>query len=315
MPFATRFISAPWFAVTSILVAQIPQLEIHPLSVAPESFRSPDLRVNVDLLLLPVTVTDRFGAVVDNLVEPSFTILEDNTPRPIVSFNSEDAPCSVGVVVDISGSMGGKNRLAAEAMRAFFDTANPDDEAFLLTVSTRPNSLSGFTTDFGNLQSQLSMSRPGGATALVDTVQLALRRLRESHKSRRALLIISDGMDNNSRYSEAALLRLAQEADVQIYTIGMATSAVNKKGIELTEEPRGLAFLSQLSERSGGLNFTLGTYENPVPIASKISRAIRDRYLIGYHPSTSEPGKWRAIRVKVNVPRLRVSTRNGYYAR
>jgi Ca-activated chloride channel homolog len=218
MPFTRRFTSAPWFAVSSILLAQIPQLEIHSPRVAPESFQSPDLRVNVDLVLLPVTVTDRAGAVVHNLAEPSFTILEDNTPRPIVSFNSEDAPCSVGVLVDISGSMGGKTRIVAGAMRAFFDTANPDDEAFLLTVSTRPNTLSGFTTDFGNLQSQLSMSRPGGATALVDTIQLALRRLREAHNPRRALLIISDGMDNNSRYSEAALLRLAQEADVQIYT-------------------------------------------------------------------------------------------------
>jgi len=315
MPFTRWFISAPWFAVSSILLAQIPQLEIHPPRIAAESFRSPDLRVNVDLVLLTVTVTDRFGSVVNNLAEPSFTILEDNTPRPIVSFNSEDAACSVGVVIDISGSMGGKTNLAAEAMRTFFDAANPDDEAFLLTVSTRPNTLSGFTNDFGNLQSQLSMSRPGGATALVDTIQLALRRLREARNPRRALLVISDGMDNHSRYSEAALLRLAQEADVQIYTIGMATSAVNKKGIEMTEEPGGLAFLSHLSERSGGLNFTLGTYENPVSIASKIGRAIRDRYLIGYHPSASDAGKWRAIRVKVDVPQLHVSTRSGYYAR
>jgi Ca-activated chloride channel family protein len=291
----------------------LPQLDIRAPRVTAESFRSPDLRVDVDLVLLPVVVTNRAGAVVNGLKSSSFTVLEDNAPKPIVSFGSEDVPCSVGVVVDISGSMAGKTGIAAGAMRAFFETANPQDEAFLLTVSTRPDTLSGFTSDFGNLESQLSLARPGGSTALVDTIQLALNRLRGAHNPRRALLIISDGMDNHSRYSEAGLLRLAQEADVQIYTIGMEPSVANKKAIELTEERNGLAFLSHLSDRSGGLNFTMATYENPVPTASKIGTAIRNQYLIGYHPADGEPGKWHAVRVKVDVPQVHVSARNGYY--
>jgi len=315
MPFGRLPQRVLWLTAVSTLTAQIPQLDIRPARIAVEAFRTPDLRVNVDLVLVPVTVTDRSGVVVSNLAESSFTVLEDNSPRPIVSFNTEDVACSVGVVVDISGSMGDKTGLAAGAMRAFFGTANPEDEAFLLTVSTRPDTLSGFTQDFGNLQSQLSMSRPGGKTALVDTIELALQRLREAHHPRRALLIISDGMDNHSRYSEGELLRLAAEADVQIYTIGMAPSAVNKKGIERLEEPRGLAFLSHLASRSGGLDFTLGSYENPAPIAGKIGHAIRDQYLIGYSPLSSEQGKWRAIRVKVDAPQVHVSARNGYYAR
>ena len=264
---------------------------------------------------MPVIVTNRSGTAVDGLTASSFTVFEDKDPRPILSFGTEDVPCSVGVVVDLSGSMQSKAGIAAGAMRAFFDTANPQDEAFLLTVSTRPDTISGFTRDFGNLEYQLSMSRSGGATALVDTVHLALSRLKEAHNSRRALLVISDGMDNHSRYSEAELLRLAEEADVQIYTIGMAPSLANKKAIELTEERNGLAFLDHLAERSGGLSFTLASYEDPVPTASKIGRAIRDQYLIGYRPSVSEPGKWRTVHVKVDLPQVHVSSRNGYFTR
>ena len=143
-------------ALAGVSFAQsLPQLDIRAPRIA-EAFRSPDLRVDVDLVLLPVTVTNRSGALVNGLTPSSFTVLEDNNPKPIVSFGSEDMPCSVGVVVDISGSMAGKTAIAAGAMRAFFDTANPSDEAFLLTVSTRPDTLSGFTDDFGNLESQLS---------------------------------------------------------------------------------------------------------------------------------------------------------------
>ena len=302
------------FSVASALQAQ-PQLEIRVPRLVPEAFRPPDLRVDVDLVLLPVIVTNRSGATVDGLQASSFTVLEDNTPKPIVSFGSGDMPCSVGVVVDLSGSMQSKAGIAAGAMRAFFDTANPEDEAFLLTVSTRPDVLSGFTGDFGELESQLSTARSGGATALVDTIHLALDRLRGAHSPRRALLVISDGMDNHSRYSEAELLRLAEEADAQIHTIGMEPSVGNKKAIELTEERNGLAFLSHLAERSGGLSFTLASYESPVPTASKIGSAIRNQYLIGYRPSSGNPGKWRAVKVQVGIPQLHVSSRAGYYGR
>ena len=299
----------------SSLHAQLPQLDIRPTRVAAEAFRAPDLRVDVDLVLLPVIVTNRSGAVVDGLDASSFTVLEDKAPKPIVSFGHEDMPCSVGIVVDLSGSMLGKTGVAAGAVHAFLDTANADDEAFLLTVSTRPDTLSGFTKDFGNLEYQLSQARSGGATALVDTIHLALERLHSAHNGHRALLIVSDGMDNHSRYSEPELLHFAEEADIQIYTIGMTPSTGNKKAIELTEERNGLAFLDHLADRSGGLSFTLASYENPVPVAAKIGRAIRDQYLIGYRPSSGEPGTWRAVQVKVDVPQVRVSSRTGYLSR
>lgn len=291
------------------------QLDIHQARPAAEIFHSPELRVDVNLVLLPVIVTTRAGVVVDGLTESSFTVTENKNPQPIVSFGQEDLPCSVGVVVDLSGSMQSKKEMAANALRAFFDTANPADEAFLMTVSTRPNTLAGFTEDFGKLDSQLRAAHAGGATALLDTVRLALDRLRGAHNSRRALLVISDGMDNHSRYSEPELLQIAEEADVQIHTIGTATAEVNKKAIELTEARNGLSFLQHLAECTGGLGFTLAGYENPVPAASKIGHAIRDQYLIGYRSPANDSGTWRAVQVRVDQPELRVSTRNGYYSR
>ena len=310
----------PWLNKTLMLLITAPvcaqvQLDIRAPHAMAEAFRSPDLRVDVDLVLLPVIVTNRAGVVVEGLTASSFRILEDKTAVPIVSFGLEDVPCSVGVVVDLSGSMQSYARSAAGAMRAFFDTANPADEAFLLTVSSRPDTLSGFTPDFGNLQSQLSMARSGGATALADTIHLALERLQGARHPHRALLIISDGMDNHSHFPEKELLRLAEEADVQIYTIGMAPSAVGRDGIRFTAERTGLDFLRHLAERSGGLSSTLANYENPVPVASKISQAIRDQYLIGYRPAAGEPGQWRTIQVKVDVPQVHVASRTGYRSR
>jgi len=291
-----------------------PLLDIRPSRSTAEPLRTPDLRVDVNLVLLPVIVTNRLGATVEGLTASSFTILEDNAPIPIGFFGSEDVPCSVGVVVDLSGSMQTKADIAARAVHAFFRTSNPEDEAFLLTLSTRPGAPSDFTNDFDKLEAQLRSQQPGGATALTDTIQLALSTLRGAHSPHRALVIVSDGMDNHSRYSEAELLRIAEEADVQIFTVGMAPSLANKKAIELTEERNGLAFLDHLAMKTGGLSFTLASYENPVPVAEKISSAIRNQYVIGYRPNDNHAGQWRPVKVRVNLPQVHVATRTGYYA-
>jgi Ca-activated chloride channel family protein len=296
------------------LAAQ-PVLDIRPSRQSVDALRQPDLRVDVNLVLLPVIVTNRSGATVNGLTASSFTVLDGNTPIPIASFGSEDVACSVGVVVDLSGSMQSKAGIAARAMRAFFDTANTEDEAFLLTLATRPGTPTALTNNFADLEEQLRVTQAGGATALTDTIQLALTRLRGAHTAHRALVVISDGMDNHSRYSEAELLRIAQEADVQIFTIGMAPSVANKKAIELTEERNGLAFLDHLAMKTGGLSFTLASYEDPVPTATKISSAIRNQYVIGYSPAESQPGQWRAVKVRVDLPQVHVSTRSGYYSR
>jgi Ca-activated chloride channel family protein len=294
-------------------------VEIRPISTrrdvtAPAS--SPLIRASANLVLVHIHITNHAGVTVNGLEKSAFTILEDKVPQSIVSFGNEDVPSSVGVILDLSGSMSTKLRLAAAALHSFLETANPADEAFLLTVSSRPRIVSEFTTDFGLLQNRLVTAEAGGATALIDTIYMGLTRLRTARNAHKALLIISDGMDNHSRYTQPELLRTVAEADVQIYTVGIADWPAFKKPIELTEERNGQFFLQALADNSGGLNQVVKSFEDAPNAAAKLSRAIRDQYVIGYYPlENQDSGKWHAIQVKVNLPRIHVSARTGYYVR
>ena len=279
------------------------------------SQRSALIRTNVDLVLVSATVTDRKGVTVNGLGPDQFTILEDKAARPILSFSRQEVACSVGVILDTSGSMRDKLTAATRAVQAFLDTANPEDRSFVMAVGTRPGVLSGFTADVGTLRNSLIATRAEGATALVDTIYLGLSRMRSVHNRRKALLVVSDGMDNHSLYSASDLLRMVQEEDVQIYTIGIAANAAGKKAIQLAEERRGLALLDDLANRTGGLSFTIENSDDVMPATGKISRAIRDEYVIGYRAATKpDSAKWRNIQVKVSLPDLRVYARRGYYA-
>jgi Ca-activated chloride channel family protein len=285
-------------------------------------------RTSAQMVLIPVTVTDRDGKTIKGLRAEDFNIFDGQTPQKIVSLASEDAPCSVGLVLDISGSM--QNTLSAtkEVAQAFVRTANPDDEFLLLTVSTQPAADPGFTTDIAELEKTIELARPGGRTALIDTVYLGLSRMREARRSRRALLIFSDGMDNQSRYSKSELMRMALEADVQIYTIivgngsgGGSTdgvpfrpSMIRKPG-DQAQENQGPDLLEKLSDRTGGLHFRARNDAEAKEAAIKAGRAIRDEYLIAYQPSDfGTAGKWRQVRVKTTVPKVNIHSRNGYYA-
>jgi Ca-activated chloride channel family protein len=273
------------------------------------------IRADVDLVLVSAVVTDRKGSSVTGLSADQFTILEDKVPQPIVSFNNEEIPSSVGVVLDLSGSMRLKLPAAKAAVRAFLKGFNSEDETFLMAVSSRPESLLSFTDDAVSLQNRLVATRAEGSTALVDTVYLALDRMRSARNPRKALFIVSDGMDNNSRYSKAELLRMVQEQDVQIHTVGMAARTPGKQPIEQVEESRGLALMTDLADRTGGLNFTVVNAEDIQPATSKIGQAIRDQYVVGYRPANKQDsGKWRSIQVKVTLQQLRAYARKGYYA-
>lgn len=300
-------------------------LAAQPLSLAVRSPKDADgatseapartIRADVNLVLVPTVVTDRKGASVTGLTRDNFTVLEDKVPQSIVALSSQDTPCSIGIVLDLSGSMQTKLRAATDALRAFLQTANPEDEIFLFTVGSRPHRLSEFTADFATLQNQIVGARADGDTALIDTVYMALRQLHSARNGRSALLIVSDGMDNNSRYSKAELLRVVEESDAQIYTIGIADAPAFKKAIELTEQSRGLALLCDLADRSGGMSFKAVISDDVEPAALKIGRAIRNEYVIAYNEAgINSPGKWRRVQVKVNPPRLRVYARSGYYA-
>jgi Ca-activated chloride channel family protein len=285
-------------------------------------------RTSTQMVLVPVTVTDHNGKTIEGLGAKDFNVLEDRVPRQILSFTAEDAPCSIGLVLDISGSMRNTLDAAKGVAHSFFQTANPDDEFLLLTVSTQPEAVSRFTTDIADLDESIGRTSPGGMTALIDTVYLGLNHMRKANQPRRALLILSDGMDNFSRYSKNELMRVALEADVQIYTIIVGNGSAGAstggapfrpslvgKPIDQAREREGPNLLEELSDKTGGLHYHVRNDTEAKEAAIKAGRALRNEYVIGYQPAgSSATGKWHQVRVKSNVPKVNVYARNGYYA-
>ncbi|HEX9372089.1 MAG TPA: VWA domain-containing protein [Roseiflexaceae bacterium] len=275
--------------------------------------REPNIRLDVNLVLVPVNVTDQRGATVTGLDRGQFQIFEDRIRQPIVSFSREDSPVSVGVVFDLSGSMKNKIDEARRASAALFRTANPGDEAFLIAFATRPETPTGFTSDTSRIQAGLGQARAHGSTALVDAVYLALNRMRKARNQRRALVVISDGMDNHSRYTKAELRSLALETDVQIYTVAIFEPARDLKPIQMDQERAGVALLEDLSRVTGGLHFALTGAADIPPVAARIGTALHNVYVIGYRPPGGIEG-YRRIQVKATVKNLRLAARPGYYA-
>lgn len=292
-------------------------------STAPAAFRT-----SAQMVLVPVAVTDHNGKTVEGLGAKDFTIFEDHVPQQITSFTAEDAPASVGLVLDVSGSMRDSLEGAKTVAHSFLESANPEDEFLLLTVSTEPDAVSNFTTDVAGLEDSIAHTAAGGMTALIDTVYLGLNHMRHAHQPRRAILILSDGMDNYSRYSKGELMREALEADVQIYAIIVGNTAGGSasggapfrpsmvgKPIDQAREREGPNLLEELSEKTGGLYFHVRSVAEAKEAAAKAARALRNQYVIGYQPPSSGPsGKWRQVRVKSNVPKVHVYARSGYYA-
>lgn len=268
------------------------------------------------VVLVPVTVTDRRGALVTGLTAGAFTLSQDNVPQRISSFGEEDIPASIGVVFDTSGSMRTVLPQAKAMLRAFFDQCNPEDEAFLYTVSSRPDIESQYSSDFGAMIEHTLFFEANGATALTDTIFAGVRKSRSAHHARKALLIISDGMDNHSRYSKAELMSAAVEADLQIYSISIFDPPRNKKPIELQEERQGVFFLEELSRKTGGLQVVVQNEHDIEKAAAEIGRAIRNQYVIGYVPegASAADRKWHTIKVKTNLPNATASFRSGYFA-
>jgi Ca-activated chloride channel family protein len=293
------------------------------------AFTAAKFQASAELVLVPVTVTDHYGKTITGLGAPDFMVLDDRAPQHIESVHNEDAPCSAGIVLDTSGSMRNALGTAKDAAQAFLETSNPQDEYLLLTVSTQPDTLSGFTNNIAALEQSVDAARSGGMTALIDTVYLGLGRMRQGNQPRRALLIISDGIDNHSRYSKRKLLREAVEADVQIYTIilddgltgGAATSipfrpSMIKKPIDKGQENQWPKLLEELAEKTGGLHFHARSGAEAKQAAMKIGEALRNQYVIGYHPPESAAvGKWHRIDVKARVQDVHIYARDGYYAR
>jgi len=286
------------------------------LCAGAERFHDASLSTDVNVVLVPVTVTDHYGATVTGLNQRNFTVLEDSIERPIVFFFAQDAPASVGLLLDISASMRNSLSIAKHTIASFLRCSNPEDDYFLLTVSSRPEVHSGFTGDLDLIEKAVSSTSSGGNTAFIDTVYLALSRIRAARNPRRALFIVSDGFDNQSRYTKAELMRIAMEADVQIYTIAVDTIRRSGKAIELVRKHDGLFLMNELAIKTGGSCAVVRNHSDAVAAANKAALALRNQYVIGYRPQNDSPsGKYHKIRVKVNPPNATVYARNGYYSR
>jgi Ca-activated chloride channel family protein len=273
----------------------------------------PAFRADSALVLVPVTVVDRRGSIVNGLASDAFVLTEDGVRQPIRSFSEEDAPVSMGIVLDLSGSMKGVLGAAKESLKALTKDAKPADEAFLNAVSTSPRAYSGFTENFGEILRSVAFEGAAGNTALIDTVYASLQQLRSGVHARKALLVISDGMDNHSRYSREELLKRAVESDAQIYTIAVSNIAPDTKPIAMTEAKRGLLFLDELAVKTGGLNFVVHGRTDIAAASASIGRALRNQYTIGYVPHGNDrDAKWRRIKVKVADAGLRAYARAGY---
>ncbi|MEX2263263.1 MAG: VWA domain-containing protein [Bryobacteraceae bacterium] len=276
-----------------------------------------NLRVDTTLVLINVTVTDPLNRFVTGLEIENFKLLEDKVEQKLSHLASDDAPLSIGLVFDLSGSMGNKLNKSRQAVAQFFRTANPEDEAFLVVFNDRPELVSGFTTSLEEIQNQLTFTQAKGKTALLDGVYLALNTMTKARNPRKALLIISDGGDNSSRYTESEIKNLVREADVQIYAIGIF-EPVSARG-RTAEELGGPSLLSDMAEQTGGRHFPVENLNELPDVAAKIGIELRNQYILGYSPQNQErDGKYRRVQVKLVQPRglppLRAYWRTGYYA-
>src|SRR5216684_3838340 len=275
------------------------------------------VHADVDLALVDVSVTDAHDRPVTFLERDSFRIFEDNIEQEVVNFSSEDVPISIGVILDLSGSMANKLGKAKQAALQFIKTANPQDEFFLVGFSEHAELLSPFTNNVEDLQGHLLSASAKGRTALLDAIYLGLSQMRGAQNAKRALLIISDGGDNNSRYNEKDIKRLVREADTQLYSVGIFDPFEYRS--RTPEELSGPSLLTEVTELTGGRAFTVENVNELPDIATKIGSELRNQYILGYRPSNkSHDARWRKIKVKLRAPKglppLSVYAKTGYYA-
>ncbi len=274
------------------------------------------VRVKTDLVTLTLTVTDPYGRLVSGLPKNAFTIVDNNQPQEITFFSDTDAPVSVGILFDVSGSMSGeKIAKARKALERFINTSHPSDEYFLIAFNNRAQLLLDRTRNGEAVLEKLTLVKPKENTALYDAVYLGLERVTRGTHQKRALLIISDGQDNSSRYNFGEVRRLMKESDVVAYSVGIISGS--DAGSQLGMQ--GQAFLDELSSVSGGKAFYPTSDIEMDEIFERIALELRHQYSIGYTPSDFQlDGKWRKVKTKVKpprgLPRLTVRAREGYYA-
>jgi len=271
-----------------------------------------NIRVETNLVLIPVTVNDPLNRPVSGLEKENFRLYDNKVEQTISSFAMDDEPIAAGLVFDTSGSMGDKLRRSRMAASVFFKISDPQDEFFLVEFDSKPRLVVPLTHDTGKIEQELTFSRSKGSTALLDAIYMALQEMKHSSKNKKALLVISDGGDNNSRYTVSEVNQLVQESDSLIYAIGVFGGGTTP------EEAGGPALLARIAEQTGGHMFLANPVDLP-DIAKRIGIELRNRYILGFSPKDQvRDGKYHHVQVKVVPPRglppLAAHWRLGYNA-
>jgi Ca-activated chloride channel family protein len=258
----------------------------------------PSLKVDVDLVLVNATVTDAEGRYVVGLEKENFQIWEDKVAQQVEYFSTEDDPLSVGLIFDASSSMRPTLEYSRQAALAFLETAGARDEYFLVEFADRAHVTVDTTNDIAKLQEHILFIPAKGSTALYDAVYVGVEKLKKANNPKRALITITDGDENHSRYTFSNLRDFVREQNLQIFSIG-AWGPINN----LVELTGGYAF------HGDGL----------ADICQKIAVELKNEYVIGYRSTNlAKDGRWRKIQLKVNAPRglsnLHVRSKTGYYA-
>lgn len=272
------------------------------------------IRVDVNLVLIPLIVTDPLNRLVTGLEKNEFFLYENGSQQQIKSFSSEDAPVSIGIIMDLSGSMSNKVVRARESIIEFLRTSNPQDEFFIIGFNDRPELIEDFTSSVDDIEARLQTVRAGRRTALLDAIYYGVNKMKQARYERKAILIVSDGGDNRSRYTENEVRNLVRESDTEMFAIGIFDAYA-----ATTEERNGPLLLHDMTEETGGQLFRVDDISDMTDIATKISAELRNQYVLGYKPSnTKRDGKWRKVKVKLvpppGLPPLTVHARSGYYA-
>ena len=281
------------------------------------------VRVDVDLVELPVSVVDKNGDAVEGLTQANFQVLEDNKAQDITLFKHEDIPLSLGLVIDSSGSMRNKKEKVHSAALTFVKESNPDDETFIVAFDHEAFLQQDFTGSLGDLVDALESLDPRDQTAMYDAIYLSVDHVRKGKLNKKALLVISDGEDTSSKWGFNKVLEHVQQTDnVTIYAIGILDENDSRSGGLFGKSPQKKAreALKEIAEVSGGQAFFPKSIDEVVEICRRIARDLRNQYTIGYtSKNDKKDGTWRTIQVKlVNPPKSadkpKVTTRQGYFA-
>ncbi len=272
-----------------------------------------DIRIGTSIVNVTVSVTDPYGRFVTGLGKDHFELFDDKVKQQIAHFTDDDAPVSLGIVYDVSGSMKERVGRSIRALRRFIETSHADDDFFLIGFNDRAKLVQDFTTSGDSILGHLLFANPHGSTALYDAAYIAVEKVQQGRQTKKALLIISDGQDNNSRYTYKELRNRVKEADVQIYAIGITDPAND------TLAGFGRSVLEEITRMTGGRAFFPNAYNEPelVEICTRIALELRHQYSVGFYPTNIQSeAKWHKVQVKVNPPRglgrLSLSYRDGY---